>query len=52
MVVNTRYLALIIHTDIQFTTAGIGKATYPFQVFVTPVGFVFYVVGVGHIFYM
>jgi len=48
MIVNAPYLSFVVNTDIQFATAGIGEAAYPLQVFVTLVGFVFYVLGFGH----
>ena len=40
-VVHTDDFLLIIHTDVDTATTGIGKTAYPFQIFVAPTFFVF-----------
>ncbi len=36
---------IIIFADIDFSSFGIGKTTYPFQVFIPPFAFIFFVLG-------
>ena len=40
---QTYHLLLIIHSDKNATTLRIGETTYPFQIFVSPRFFIFYI---------
>ena len=41
-------VSAVVDTDVELATVGIGKAAYPFEVFVTPCFFVFEVLVFGH----
>ena len=42
-VVHTNDFLVVINTDVDTSTTGIGKTAYPFQILVTPTFLVFYV---------